>query len=107
MEDFKAIMTPMSATTTLDTDEEGEQVDQKEYWSMIGSLLYLTATRLYINLVCVYGLSFKLSHGQRIGKPSRGFTGTCDTLQISIFGTSCHLLWLFMVFQIWISPSVI
>jgi hypothetical protein len=32
-------------TTTLDADEEGEQVDQKEYQSMIGSLLYLTATR--------------------------------------------------------------
>jgi hypothetical protein len=28
----------------LDTDENGEAVDQKEYRSMIGSLLYLTAT---------------------------------------------------------------
>jgi hypothetical protein len=45
MEDSKAMTTPMSTTTALDADEEGEHVDQKEYRSMIGSLLYLTATR--------------------------------------------------------------
>jgi hypothetical protein len=44
MEDSKAMVTPMSTTTALDVDEEGEHVDQKEYRSMIGSLLYLTAT---------------------------------------------------------------
>jgi hypothetical protein len=27
--------TPMSTTTALDADEEGEHVDQKEYWHMI------------------------------------------------------------------------
>jgi hypothetical protein len=48
MEDSKAIATPMSTTTALDADEEGEHVDQKEYQSMIGSLVYLTATRLGI-----------------------------------------------------------
>jgi hypothetical protein len=45
MEDSKAMETPMSMTTALDADEEGEHVDQNNYWSMIGSLLYLTATR--------------------------------------------------------------
>jgi hypothetical protein len=40
MEDSKAVATPMSMTTTLDVDVEGEHVDQKEYQSMIGSLLY-------------------------------------------------------------------
>jgi hypothetical protein len=34
MEDPKAMTTPMSATTTLDADEEGEHGDQKEYRSM-------------------------------------------------------------------------
>jgi hypothetical protein len=38
----------MSTTTTLNADEDGEPVDQKEYWSTIGSLLYLTATRTNI-----------------------------------------------------------
>jgi hypothetical protein len=45
MEDSKAMATPMSMTTTLDVDEEGEHVDPKEYRSMIGSLLYLTMMR--------------------------------------------------------------
>jgi hypothetical protein len=48
MEDSKAMTTLMGTTTALDADEEGEHVDQKEYRSMIGSLLYLTATRLDI-----------------------------------------------------------
>jgi hypothetical protein len=45
MEDSKAMTTLMSTTTDLDADEEGERVDQKEYRSMIGSLLYLTESR--------------------------------------------------------------
>jgi hypothetical protein len=45
MDDSKPLSTPMSMTIVLDADEDGEPVDQKEYWSMIGSLLYLTATR--------------------------------------------------------------
>jgi hypothetical protein len=44
-EDSKAMVTPMSTTIALDADEEGEHVDQKDYRSMIGSLLYLMATR--------------------------------------------------------------
>ncbi|GAV77722.1 hypothetical protein CFOL_v3_21193 [Cephalotus follicularis] len=35
----------MSTTTKLDKDENGKEVDQKLYRSMIGSLLYLTASR--------------------------------------------------------------
>jgi hypothetical protein len=31
MEDSKAMATPMSTTTALDADEEGEHVDQKKY----------------------------------------------------------------------------
>jgi hypothetical protein len=40
MEGSKAMMTPMSTTTTLDVDEEGEHMDQKEYRITIRSLLY-------------------------------------------------------------------
>jgi hypothetical protein len=39
MEDSKAMATPMTTSTALDADEEGEHVHQKEYRSMIGSLL--------------------------------------------------------------------
>jgi hypothetical protein len=45
MEDSKAMETPMSTTTTLDAEEEGEHVEQKDYQNMIGSLLYLMAMR--------------------------------------------------------------
>ena len=38
-------MTPISTSTALDEDLDGKAVDQKEYRSMIGSLLYLMATR--------------------------------------------------------------
>jgi hypothetical protein len=38
-------------TTTLDLDENGEAVDQREYRSMIGSLLYLMVTRPDIQFV--------------------------------------------------------
>jgi hypothetical protein len=48
MAELKSVSTPMSTTTTLDLDENGEAVDQREYKSMIGSLMYLTATRLDI-----------------------------------------------------------
>jgi hypothetical protein len=45
MDNSKPLSTPMSMTAALDADEDGEPVDQKEYRSMIGSLLYLVATR--------------------------------------------------------------
>ena len=45
MGEAKPLAMPMSTTMALDADVEGEVVDQKEYRSMIGSLLYLTVTR--------------------------------------------------------------
>jgi hypothetical protein len=51
MADAKLVSTPMSMMTTLDPDEDGEAVDQREYRSMIGSLLYLTVTRVDVQFV--------------------------------------------------------
>jgi hypothetical protein len=45
MAELKPVSTPMSTGTVLDPDENGETVDQREYRSMIGSLLYLTVTQ--------------------------------------------------------------
>jgi hypothetical protein len=45
MAELKPLSSPMSMATTLDPDKNGETVDQREYRSMIGSLLYLTAIR--------------------------------------------------------------
>ena len=48
LEDAKLSKTPMSPTTKLDKDEQGINVDIKIYRNMMGSLLYLTASRLDI-----------------------------------------------------------
>jgi hypothetical protein len=45
MAELKSMSTSMSSVASLDTDEDGEVVDQREYKSMIDSLLYLTVTR--------------------------------------------------------------
>jgi hypothetical protein len=44
MAELKPVSTPMSTATSLDPDENGKAADQREYRSMIGSLMYLTAT---------------------------------------------------------------
>jgi hypothetical protein len=82
MEDSKAMTTPMSTTTALDADEEGEHMDQKEYRSMIGSLLYLTATRLDIQFsVCLcarFQASPRISHRQTVKRIFRYLRHTPD-----------------------------
>jgi hypothetical protein len=45
MEDAKTISTPMRKNGSLDSDANGNMVDQKLYRSMIGSLLYVTVSR--------------------------------------------------------------
>jgi hypothetical protein len=45
MEDAKGISTPMGTNGSLDSDASGNMVDQTMYRSMIGSLLYVTASR--------------------------------------------------------------
>jgi hypothetical protein len=70
MDDSKPLSTLMSMSTALDADEDGEPVDQKEYQSMIVSLLYLTATRPDIQFsVCLcarFQASPRTSHRQAI-----------------------------------------
>jgi isopentenyldiphosphate isomerase len=54
MAELKPVSIPMSTTTTLDLDENDEAVDQREYMSIIGSLLYLMVMRSDIQFpVCV------------------------------------------------------
>ena len=45
MDEYKPIKTPIPTNGHLDLDEGGNTVDQTLYRSMIGSLLYLTASR--------------------------------------------------------------
>jgi hypothetical protein len=54
MENAKPIKTPMPTNGHLNLNEDGKAVDQKVYRSMIGSLLYLCASRPDIMLsVCM------------------------------------------------------
>ncbi|WVZ75610.1 LOW QUALITY PROTEIN: hypothetical protein U9M48_023648 [Paspalum notatum var. saurae] len=70
MGDSKPMTTPISTNTVLDADEDGEVVDQKEFRGMIGSLLYLTATRpdiqFAVYLCARYQASPRTSHRQAV-----------------------------------------
>jgi hypothetical protein len=52
MDKVKPIKTPMPTNGHLDLNEEEKSVDQKVYCSLIGSLLYLCASRPDIMLFC-------------------------------------------------------
>jgi isopentenyldiphosphate isomerase len=64
--ELKPVSTPMSTATSLGPDEDGESVDQREYMSMISSLLYLTAIQPDIQfIVCLcarFQASLRSSH---------------------------------------------
>jgi hypothetical protein len=82
MEDSKAMTTTMSTSTALDADEDGEHVYQKEYRSMIGSLLYLTATRpdiqFSVYLCARFQVSRRTSHRQAVKRIFRYLRHTPD-----------------------------
>ncbi|WVZ75689.1 LOW QUALITY PROTEIN: hypothetical protein U9M48_023724 [Paspalum notatum var. saurae] len=89
MGDSKPMTTPMSTNTALDADEDGEAVDQKEFRGMIGSLLYLTATRPDIQFavcLCVrYQASPRTSHRQAV---KRIFRYLKFTLELGLWYSS-------------------
>jgi hypothetical protein len=67
MAELKLVSTPMSTAMSLGLDEDGESIDQREYKSMIDSLLYLIATRPDIQFVvclCAYFQAFPCSSHQ-------------------------------------------
>jgi hypothetical protein len=61
MAELKPVSTPMSSATSIGSDEDDEAVDQREYRSMIGSLLYLTATQSDIQFVVGLCVRFQAS----------------------------------------------
>jgi hypothetical protein len=45
MEDCKPVITPMQTSCKLSKDDDSKSTDQRQYRSMIGSLLYVTTSR--------------------------------------------------------------
>lgn len=80
MESSKHSSTPMSTTIKLSLDSSGKDFDERLYRSMIGSLLYLTASRPDISFsVCVcarYQASPKESHVQAVKRILKYVSGT-------------------------------
>ncbi len=70
MVELKPVSTSISSAASLGLDEDGEAVDQKEYMSVIVSLLYLTVTRLDIQfavgLCACFQASPRTSHHQAV-----------------------------------------
>ncbi|GJU92271.1 hypothetical protein Tco_1304694 [Tanacetum coccineum] len=80
LEDSKPIKTPMSSETKLTRDEDGEPIDDTKYRGMIGSLLYLTASRPNIMFsVCLcarFQEAPKPSHLEAVKRIFRYIKGT-------------------------------
>ena len=82
LENIKTLPTPMSPSTKLDADEKGKPIDQKLYRGMIGSLLYLTASRPDIMFsVCLcarFQANPRESHLVAVKRIFRYLAGTCE-----------------------------
>ncbi|KAG7552201.1 GAG-pre-integrase domain [Arabidopsis thaliana x Arabidopsis arenosa] len=92
----KPAKTPMSTSQKLSKDKSGEKVDEKVYRGMIGSLLYLTASRpdlcLSVGLCARYQANPKASHLAAVkriikyvkGTVNFGLSYTKDTSQVLV-----------------------
>ena len=82
MSQSKVAKTPMSSTLSLDKDQAGKSVNQKEFRGMIGSLLYLSASRPDIMFsVCMcarFQADPKESHLTTVKRIFRYLNGTKD-----------------------------
>ncbi|GJS32729.1 hypothetical protein Tco_0531111 [Tanacetum coccineum] len=80
LEDSKPIKTPMSSETKLTRDEDRESIDNIKYHGMIGSLLYVTASRpdimFSICLCARFQEAPKTSHLEAVKRIFRYIKGT-------------------------------
>ncbi|XP_070008686.1 uncharacterized mitochondrial protein AtMg00240-like [Nicotiana sylvestris] len=92
----KKIDTPIATATKLDIDKPGSSVDQKLYRGMIGSLLYLTASRLDIvfsvGLCARFQDNLKESHLTVVKRILRYLKGTTDLCLWYSKGSSFNLV---------------
>ena len=82
MIEAKAMTTPMHPSISLEKDEGGKSISEKEYRGMIGSLLYLTSSRpdiVYsVGLCARFQTSPKESHLAAVKRILRYLVGTTN-----------------------------
>ena len=82
MDDCKPVSTPMMIGCKLSKDDQAPSIDQTQYRFMIGSLLYLTATRLDIlQAVCLvarYQAAPKATHVSVVKRIFKYLKGTME-----------------------------
>ena len=82
MEDCRPVSTPMVTGCKLSKDDESKEADQKLYRSMIGSLLYVTATRpdvmQAVGQVARFQAAPKEAHVLAVKRIFRYLKGTTD-----------------------------
>jgi len=69
LDEVKPMSTPMHPTTSLGLDKESDPINITEYRQMIGSFLYLTASRPDICSVVVFVQDFRQIQGKYIFLP--------------------------------------
>ena len=85
MNDAKSISTPMGTNGNFDSDASGNMVDQKMYRSMIGSLLYVTASRPDVMFSVCMCARFQAS-------PRESFEGYIENIEILEAYTKCLIV---------------
>ena len=82
MEDCKSVSTPMATGCKLSKDGESLEVDHTMYMSLIGSLLYVTTTRLdvmqVVGVVTIFQSSPKETHVIAAKRIHRYLKGTME-----------------------------
>jgi len=96
MQDCKSISTPMASALSIDNYETSIEVDCKRYRGMIGSLLYLTASRpdiMFSVCMCARYQAFpKESHLKIVKRIFRYISGTTNFGLWYPKGSSCYLV---------------
>jgi hypothetical protein len=95
MAELNPVSTPMSMIAMLDPDENGETIDQREYRSMIDSLLYLRQHDRTFSLLCAcFQASPCISHRQAV---QRIFRYLKSTLEFRIWYSASSLIDLMLI----------
>jgi hypothetical protein len=86
MEDCKPVITPMQTSCKLSKDDDSKSIYQRQYRSMIGSLLFVTASRLDVMQAVGQVARFQ-------GAPKESHVLAVKTIFIYLKGTKEFGLW--------------